>query len=136
MPAALYLETSAALRALLETGTSRELEQRIAGARALLTSRLTLVEAARALHRLRAEGIVPEDRLASAARELDALWARCGIWELTPAVCDLAAQVAPANPLRTLGALHVATYLLARRRLGDVALLTADPRLEDAAGTI
>jgi hypothetical protein len=34
----------------------------------------------------------------------------------------------------TLDALHVATYLLARRRLGEVDLLTADRRVADAAG--
>jgi predicted nucleic acid-binding protein len=64
----------------------------------------------------------------------DALSARCEIWELTPGVCDLAAQVAPDHPLRTLDALHVATYLLARRRLGEVDLLTADRRVADAVG--
>ena len=72
-------------------------------------------------------------QLADAGRALDALWARCEIWELTPAVCDLAAQVAPGRVLCTLDALHVATFLLARRRLGEVDLLTADRRVADAA---
>jgi predicted nucleic acid-binding protein len=75
--------------------------------------------------------------LADAAREIDSIWARCAIWELTPAVCDLAAQIAPQKPLRTLDALHLATYLLARRRLGsDIEMLTVDRRLEDAAAGV
>jgi predicted nucleic acid-binding protein len=133
MPAALYLDTSAVLRAVLETGTTPDLEARIAGAPLLLTSRLSLVEAARALLRLRHAMAVAEERLADAARAIDALWARCEIWELTVAVSDLAGQVAPRKPLRTLDALHLATYLLARRRLGDLDLLSADDRLPEAA---
>ena len=53
MPDALYLDTSAVLRAVVETGTSPVVEERIRGARLLVTSRLSAVEAARALVRLR-----------------------------------------------------------------------------------
>lgn len=128
-----YLDTSAVLRAVLERGLTPEIEQRLAGARFLITSRLSLVEAARAFSRLRAEGLA-ETVIADAAREADSVWARCTLWELTPAVCELAAHIAPQHPLRTLDALHLATFLTARRRLGgDVTLLTADDRLERAA---
>lgn len=133
---ALYLDTSAVLRAVLETGITPEIEKSVASAQALITSRLALVEAARALLRLRSLGAASEEQLADAAREIDALWARCEIWELTSTVCELACQLAPRKPLRTLDALHLATYLLARRRMGDVHLLTADQRLADAASTI
>lgn len=129
----LCIETSAVLRAVLESGLSPDVEERLAAARVLVTSRLSVVEAARALHRLRREGAVPESALADAARELDRLWSHCEVWEITAPICDLAASVAPTRPLRTLDAIHLATYLTARRRLGDVALLTADRRLEEAA---
>ncbi len=132
MAAALYLDTSAVLRVVLETGTSPEIEQSMTRSSTLLTSRLSLVESARVLMRVRQKGRVAETRLADATRDIDALWARCEIWELTPAVCDLATTVAPTRGLRTLDALHLATYLLARRRLGDVELLTADERLREA----
>ncbi|MDP3911346.1 MAG: type II toxin-antitoxin system VapC family toxin [Gemmatimonadales bacterium] len=133
MADALYLDTSAVLRAVLESGTTPDLEARIAEAAALVTSRLSLVEAARALLRLRATGRTSEEGLADAGHAIDALWARCDLWELTPAVCALAGQVAPQRPLRTLDALHLATYLLARRRLGALQILTADERLAEAA---
>ena len=45
----LYLDTSVALRATLERGTTPEIEARIAAAPLLVTSRLSLVESARAL---------------------------------------------------------------------------------------
>jgi len=130
MPSALYLDTSAVLRAVLESGTTPEIEKRIGEAGTLITSRLALVEAGRAFHRIRARGGVSEEQLADAGRELEA---RCDIWELTPRVCEMAGQVAPGRSLRTLDALHLATYLLARRRIAGLSLLTADQRLLEAA---
>ena len=130
---ALYLDTSAVLRAVLESGTTPELERDIREADVLLISRLSRVEAARAWLRLRALGVTSEESLADAAREIDALWARCETWELTPAVCDLASEVSPAKPLGTLDALHLATYLLARRRIAGLELRTTDARLAEAA---
>ena len=108
MSSCLYLDTSAVLRAILESGVSPDLEARIARAPVLITSRLSLVEASRALHRLRQLGQINETKLADADRELSAVWARCELWELTPSVCERARQVAPAKSLRTLAAaLHL-----------------------------
>lgn len=133
MPTALYLDTSAVLRAVLEEGTTPTIEGKIGAANTLITSRLSQVEAGRAFLRLRSSGRVSEEQLADAGRDLDALWARCEIWEPTPLVCEMACQVAPTRPLRTLDSLHLATYLLARRRIENLELLTADHRLSDAA---
>lgn len=133
MAEALYLDTSAVLGAVLEIGTTPAVEERIRDADVLITSRLSLVEAARALIRLRQLGDVDEECLADAGRQIEALWSRCDIWELTRPVCELAAQVMPLRRLRTLDALHLSTYLMARRRFDDLALLTADTRLEEAA---
>ena len=132
MSSCLYLDTSAVLRAILESGVSPDLEARIARAPVLITSRLSLVEASRALHRLRQLGQISETNLADADRELSAVWARCELWELTPSVCERARQVAPAKSLRTLDALHLATFAMARERIGDLELVTADQRLRSA----
>jgi predicted nucleic acid-binding protein len=136
MAVSLYLDTSAILRAVLEAGTSPDVEDRIRVARVLLTSRLSLVESARALLRLRLAGQVPESRLADAERQIDSVWARCQLWEITPAICDTASLVAPARPLRALDAIHLATFVLARRRISELELLTADDRLRSAAAAI
>src|SRR5579863_1777476 len=116
MSACLYLDTSAVLRAVLENGISPEVEAKIAAAPALITSRLALVESSRALHRLRQLGQVSEAQLADAHREVTSLWARCELWELTPAVCETARQVAPGKPLRALDALHLATFRFGERK--------------------
>jgi predicted nucleic acid-binding protein len=134
MAVPLYLDTSAVLRALLESGTGPQVEERIKNAPLLVTSRLSLVEAARAVHRVRTQGHVSEQALADATRELDALWARCEVWGLTSQVCELAGRVAPTKSLRTLDALHLSTYLLARKHIEGLELLTEDRRLAEAAG--
>jgi len=136
MSEVVYLDTSAVLRAVLERGVTPEIDRRLSQARYLITSRLALVESARAFHRLRQDG-VGEAALADAARETDSIWARCTIWEMTPTVCDLAGQIAPGSALRTLEALHVATYSMIRRKLGaDIDVLTADRRLEKAMRSV
>lgn len=134
MASALYLDTSAVLRVVLETGTTPEIEGRLRDATVLLTSRLSLVESSRVFHRLRLEGRLKEAHLADAERAVAEVWSRCELWELTPAVCEMARQVAPGTPLRPLDALHLATFILARRRIPSLTLLTADERLEQAAG--
>jgi predicted nucleic acid-binding protein len=132
---ALYVDTSALLRAVLHGGTTPELERKIAESERLLTSRLALVESARALLRIRRTGEIPESRIADAERSLDSLLGRCEIWELDEMVCDLAARVAPRQTLRTPDALHLATFLLARRQIEGLELLTTDARLGDAVAT-
>jgi predicted nucleic acid-binding protein len=136
MAAPLYLDTSAVLHAVLETGTTPEVESRLRDAPVLITSRLSLVESARALHRARVLDALPEPRLADAEREVDSIWARCDVWELTRGVCDLARTVAPAKIIRTLDALHLATFVLARRRVEGLELLSTDDRLLAAAGVV
>jgi predicted nucleic acid-binding protein len=133
MRSPLYLDTSAVLRAVLETGTTPEVEARIREAPVVITSRLALVEASRAMARLRALGTVSEVQIADATRSIESIWSRCDIWELDRFVCDLARVVAPGSMLRTLDALHLATYHLARQRIEALELLTFDARLRDAA---
>jgi hypothetical protein len=52
---------------------------------------------------------------------------------MTPGVCNLASLLAPDKPPRTLDALHLARFLMARTRIEGLELLTADRRLEEAA---
>lgn len=134
MAAPVYLDTSAVLRAVLESGTTPEIEARLRAAPALVTSRLALVECGRAVARLRALGAATEAQLADASRSLEAIWSRCDVWELDRGVCDLAQAIAPATSLRTLDALHLATFQIARGKLEGLELLTVDERLRTAAG--
>ena len=128
-----YLDTSAVLRAVLERGLSPMIEQQLADARHVVTSRLSLVESARALHRMRALDL-PEDTVDDMAREIASFWARCTIWEMTSGICQEAAAVAHGQSLRALDAIHLATLLRVRRALDtDIELISADHRLTQAA---
>jgi predicted nucleic acid-binding protein len=115
-----------------EGGTSPEVEELITAAPALITSRLSLVESSLALNRLRQLGQLSGAKLADAQREINAVWTRCELWELTSSVCERARQVAPGTPLRTLDALHFATFVLARERIEGLELVTVDERLRAA----
>ena len=133
----LYLDTSAVLRATLESGTTPEIDRRIRLARVLVSSRLALVESCRVLIRLRALGVAGEDRLADAERDIAAIWARCEVWEITRRVCEMACEVGSGRVLRALDAIHLATFVLARREFGGLELLTVDERLQaSVTGTL
>jgi predicted nucleic acid-binding protein len=133
---ALYLDSSAILRPVLEHGLSPAIERQIEEAGTLVTSRLSLIETARAFLRVRLLGERPEALLADAEREVRAVWRHCEIWEVSREVCELADVVAPRIGLRSLDALHLATFVLARREIEALQLLTADARLREAAGAV
>ena len=135
MASSLYLDSSAILRPVLEQGLSPEIGANIEKAEVLITSRLSLVETARVFHRVRLLGQLPEALIVDGERAVRSLWRHCEIWELDQEVCEFAEAVAPATLLRSLDALHLATFLLARREIGDLQLLTTDDRLRSAAGS-
>ena len=66
-------------------------------------------------------------------QQADELWARCEIWEISRQVCNHAIMMAPQTRLRTLDALHLATFFVARKRFTTIRLWTADARLREAA---
>jgi predicted nucleic acid-binding protein len=124
----LYLDSSAILRPVLEQGLSPDVERQIDEAEFLVTSRLSLVETARAFLRVRLLGERPEAVVADAERKVRALWRRCEIWELTHEVCTRAEVVAPGRVVRSLDALHLACFALARVEIEELQFLTADDR--------
>jgi predicted nucleic acid-binding protein len=131
-----FLDSSVIVRTVLEHGTSRRVERVIAAATSLVVSRLALVETSRALLRARAERRVSEEAALRAETEVDDLLARCEIWELSRLVCDEARRLAPTLALRTLDALHLATFTVARKRLPTLRLLSTDERMLAAAAAL
>ena len=124
-----YLETSALLRMLFQETHGDEVRERLRASDDVVASRLVQVEAQRALIRLQLDRPEIESVIPDLRRELDALWPKVNFFEMTPEICDVAGRIAPGSRLRTLDAIHLATFRRVRRLHGDVDMLTYDDHL-------
>jgi predicted nucleic acid-binding protein len=82
----------------------------------------------------RARGRASDVDVARAGHELALLFDRVEIVEISAEIGDLAERVAPDSALRSLDAIHLASWQLLRRIDPDLELLTTDRRLATAAG--
>jgi predicted nucleic acid-binding protein len=99
----------------------------------VLASGLTLIECERVLIRAVATNLLTE----AAAAERRAVLARTAehwvVFDLDAEVMERARRPFPAEPVRTLDAIHLATALLARSLVPDLALLSLDERVRRSA---
>ena len=132
----LLLDSSVAVRAVLEKSLSTKTRRLLASSSVLMASRLALVESARAILRAKIEGRISEPGLTRAESDLRDLWTRCEVWEISRSICSEATEIAPTSALRTLDAIHLATFLAARRKLPSIRLLVSDARMLEVARTL
>lgn len=99
----------------------------------VFASDLTLVECDRAL--IRAETLLDPRSTGTEERRalLQATSARWTVLPLGPAVIDRARKPFPAEPIRTLDALHLASALNAAETLDDLSVLSLDRRIRSSA---
>lgn len=128
---AVYLESSAVLKWLLGEPDAKEVLFKVNRTEAVVTSVLTLVEVERAL--IRAE--VLQTLTASQAERLRGLLARAKAgWILMEISADVRARAIrgfPAEPVRTLDAIHLATALIFLRVFPDLEMLSYDQRIRE-----
>ena len=125
----LYAESSAVLSWLLGNEQAARVLQALSAADLVFASDLTLVECDRVLIRAVHAGQLSEaDAAERAARLADASehWV---LLRLDSEILERARRPFPAQPLRTLDALHVASALAARRTVRQLALLSLDQRV-------
>lgn len=127
----LYVESSAVLRVLLERDAVfvtalREFTR-------FLTSSLTLVEVRRAIARARREGRLTQPAYVRALRQAQRFAASCAVVELTPAVRERAAAQFPAEPVRSLDAIHLATIVTQADLFAPIVVASCDSRVRDNA---
>jgi predicted nucleic acid-binding protein len=131
---ALYVDTSALMRALLEG--DEELLALLRAAPVRVTSALTLVEAPRVLWRAllhqRIDARQQQDLL-QALREFEA---HCRIIPLEHPVLERARERFPVEFVGTLDALHLASALLYAHRLGPLRIASTDERLRQNARSL
>jgi predicted nucleic acid-binding protein len=105
----------------------------LGNAELVLTSSLTLIECERVLIRAVATSLLPE----AAAAERRAVLARTAehwvVFDLDAEVMERARRPFPAEPIRTLDAIHLATAVLARTLVPELAVLSVDARVRNAA---
>ncbi len=126
---AVYLETSAVLAWLLGQKGGKDARAAVDAADAVATSALTFAEVERALRRGVASGTFRE----ADAQRLRGLVARVrGAWivmEVTATVLERAGRAFPAEPVRTLDAIHLATALAFAEAFPDLGILSLDERI-------
>jgi predicted nucleic acid-binding protein len=128
----IFLETSALLAEVLGEPKGVFVKAKLKRAKRIIASRLIQVEAGRALLRIENDGAVPPLLVADLRRRLAAILPCLDLVELSKDICDLAAHVAPTRPLRSLDAIHLATYYKVREHDAEIRLLSLDQRLLDA----
>lgn len=125
----LFLETSALLRIIFDEEGAAETEERLSRAEWVVASRLLRIEAERALLRVVLDDPRKEKMLPRVEHELKDLWARVTFIDITTEICDLAGRIAPRSRLRSLDAIHLATFRTLKRVDPALEILTYDTRL-------
>lgn len=126
-----YIESSALVAALLEQDTA--VTKPLPAGTRRVTSALTLAETARAIIRARATHRLTAAQEQAAVRALQTFERRCFIVDVSRAVLDRVRRPFPAEPIRTLDAVHLATA----EELGEppqlITIVTRDARVRDNA---
>jgi predicted nucleic acid-binding protein len=125
-----YLDTSALLRIVLrEPGALEDLRTYDA----LVSNELTAVESARTIDRLRMHGALTLDEAAERIRAVQDWLEAIDLVLLRPPVLSRASEPMPM-PIGTLDAIHLATALIWRERMGRLPeMATHDTALAAAA---
>jgi len=128
----LYAESSAVLAWLLGEEAGLRVREVLRRAELVMASDLTLVECDRVLIRAVTLGELDEAAAADCRAHLNAAAAHWHLWRISPEIVDRARHPFPAEPLRTLDAIHLASALAARSAVPGVELLSLDDRIRRA----
>ncbi len=130
MTANLYVETSALLRVVLEG--DENLRPLLLG-EGRFTSALTFAEASRAVLRARREGRLDARGAREANKRIAEFGRSCETVALEESVLERAGQEFPAEPVRTLDAIHLATILVLDAAGIDIEVASCDLRVRENA---
>jgi predicted nucleic acid-binding protein len=128
----LYADSSAVLSWIFGEPAGEAVREVLAAADSVLASDLTLVECDRTVLRAQTTGRITEAQAADRRGLLIATAAHWHLLRLDAEVIERARRPFPAEPIRTLDALHLASALAARSASPDLVLLTLDERMRAA----
>jgi predicted nucleic acid-binding protein len=129
----IYAESSAILSWLLGEDADGDVMVALQHAEIVVASDLTLIECDRVIIRAVALEEMHETAAADSRARLNAAAAHWQVWRITPNIVDRARRSFPAEPLRTLDAIHLASALTARSALPSLEVLALDGRIRRAA---
>ena len=127
-----YAESSAVLAWLLGEEAAAGVREVLGKAELVIASDLTLLECDRVLIRAVALGEIEEGVAADRRAHLNAAAAHWHVLRLSSDIVDRARHPFPAEPIRTLDAIHLASALTARSGVAGLELLSLDDRVRRA----
>lgn len=125
----LYAESSAVLAWLLGDSAGEPARDALASAELVVASDLTLVECDRVLVRGLALGRWREVDVQDRRRVITSAASGWHLLAVTDEVLERSRRPFPLEPVRTLDALHLATALMARSAVPELAVLSLDDRV-------
>jgi predicted nucleic acid-binding protein len=128
-----YAESSAVLAWLLGEETGNRVREVLQQADLVMASDLTLVECDRVLVRAVTTGEIDEAAAADRRAYLNAAAGHWHLWRVSPEIVERARHPFPAEPIRTLDAIHLASALAVRSAVPGVELLSLDDRIRRSA---
>jgi predicted nucleic acid-binding protein len=128
----IYAESSAVLAWLLGEDTASRVRNVLGRAELVIASDLTLLECDRVLIRAVALSEIGEAAAADRRARLNEAATHWHVLRLSPDIVDRARRPFPAEPIRTLDALHLAAALAARSSVAGMELLSLDDRIRRA----
>ena len=132
----LYAESSAVLRWLFNESQGDVVFDQLRTADKVACSRLTLIECRRVIHRAVATARLAEKDAADLRSVLGQAAVTWAILEVSAAVARRAEERFPAEPLRTLDALHLASALLLNESVPGLVVLSTDDRIRNNAAQL
>jgi predicted nucleic acid-binding protein len=132
----IYAESSAVLAWLLGEEAGRPVREVLRHAELVMASDLTLVECDRVLIRAITLGEIEEASAADRRAHLNAAAAHWHLWRVSSDIVDRARHPFPAEPVRTLDAIHLASALAVRSVVPGVELLSLDDRIRRAGAQL
>ncbi len=124
-----YAESSAVLSWLLGEPRGDDVQQVLAGADFVVASELTLVECDRVLHRAASLSELSTLQVIDCRGALRRASENWILLRLSSAIIERARGPFPAEPIRSLDALHLASVLDAVAQIPETSLLTLDERV-------
>lgn len=127
-----YLESSAVLAWLLGEEAGHHVRAVLRKAALVTASDLVVLESNRVLIRAVTLGEIDEATAADRLELLNAAAAHWHVWRISPEIVDRARRPFPAEPVRTLDAIHLASALAIRSAVPGIELLSLDDRIRQS----